>query len=173
MRSLLFSASVITAITLSACAQKPDVPLEQGQYWQRISTTEAIYLQGPKAQESLNRDIAQCVVELRELERLGQIKNSVSMDENGRIVDPDRALLENNDMPERSGDLLLEQTNYRDFEGCMLAKGWERVAYVPYNVVKDSQESYLRNHVDYSEYFITDENVKRKEQRDYEANYND
>ena len=77
---------------LAACASQPkDVA---GQFWQRVSVSDAIYQQGPKAQQMLNRDISRCVFELRELERLGSVKDAIPTDLSGRVLDPDQRAME-------------------------------------------------------------------------------
>lgn len=140
-------------IALGACTTGPKI--DGGQYWQRKSMSEAIYAQGPKAQQMLNRDISHCVVELRELEGLGSIKDAIPTDSHGRVLDPDETksadekALEDWDTPERDGHLFAEHTDYHDFEGCMLAKSWERIKYVPYDVAKGSRHTWFESHIDY------------------------
>ena len=119
-----------------------------GQYWQRVHTSSALYLRGPKAQQMLNRDIARCVTELREMERLGAVKDAIPKYAQGIVMsNADEAKLAGWDMPERDRDLLAEHTDYIDFEGCMLAKGWERIKYVPFDVAREARENYLNTHV--------------------------
>lgn len=139
------SAMILTA----ACTPGKHIGNIDGQYWQRINTSESIWLQGPKAQQSLNRDIARCVSELRELERLGAIKNGIPTDRNGRVLDPDQKELEKWDTPSHDESLLIEHGDYQDFEGCMLDKGWERVKFVGFKEDEASRQNYLRAHVDY------------------------
>lgn len=144
----LLGAAVL--LTLSACAGKPiEEVTKDGQFWQRVSTSSAIYMRGPKAQQMLNRDIARCVTELRELERLGQLKRAIPVDKNQRVLDPDQLALEGYETPERNGYLLMEQSEYNDFETCMLDKGWERVEHVPYDISEEARENYIRAHVEY------------------------
>ena len=138
-----------TALTLSACSAFQDDEVENGQYWQRISASDAAYQTGPKAQQMLNRDIGRCVTELRELERLGQLKDAIPADRSGRVLNPDELEMSDNDTPDREGALLMEQSDYHDFEGCMLAKGWERTKFVPYDVYHTSQENYKKARHDY------------------------
>ncbi len=97
----------------------------------------------------LNRDISRCVVELRELESLGSIKNAIPTDRSGKLLDPDEKSLAGNDTPERDGALLAEHTDYQDFESCMLAKGWERIKYVPYETAEKSRRVWFVSHVDF------------------------
>lgn len=148
-RSALYISSA-ALLTASACAPNVNKQIDdQGQYWQRAHVSEAIWLQGPKAQQTLNRDIARCVTELRELERLGSIKNSIKTDLSGRVIDPDEKKMEDWDTPEHDKYILAEHTDYHDFEGCMLDKGWERVKYVHYDRAAQARQDYLDTHVDY------------------------
>ncbi len=124
--------------------------LDKGQFWQRASVSDAAYMQGPKAQQMLNNDIASCVTELRELERLGQLRDAIpASPHNDRVLSSDEIALRKYEEPERVKYLLAENGEYHDFETCMIAKGWERVKYVPYAVAHTSRKNYMKNHVDY------------------------
>lgn len=137
-------------LMLSACGSAVNERIKFGsQYWQRVSSSESIYMRGPKAQQILNRDIARCVTELRELERLGAVKNAIPTDISGRVLDPDETEMAGWDAPERDQHLFAEHSDYHDFEGCMLAKGWERVLFVPYDVSEEARDTYLDSHVDH------------------------
>jgi hypothetical protein len=143
-----FTLLALAAVSLASCAGRT-TKIDNGQYWQRVSASDAIYLQGPKAQQMLNRDISRCVFELRELERLGQIKNAIPTDFHGRVLDPDQKDLYDWDTPERDDQLFAEHGDYQDFESCMLDKGWERVKHVPYSGVERAERAYFANHVDH------------------------
>lgn len=71
-----------TVMALSACSSTPtqSTLMHNADYWQRTSTSEAIFQRGPKAQQMLNRDIARCVTELRELDRLGFLRTNLPGD---------------------------------------------------------------------------------------------
>ena len=148
MRSYLSSALSlslllgISALALTACGS-PVGKINKAQYWQRVSTSDATYMRGPKAQDMLNRDIARCVVELRELERIGMLRDTIPMDNSGRLLDPPAAALAGYDTPERQGALLSEHGDYFDFEGCMMAKGWERTAHLPFDIAIEARDQYL------------------------------
>ena len=146
----IFLVGTAALITLSACTSLDEKRLEGSQYWQRVSVSEAVYQRGPKAQQILNRDISRCVVELRELERLGAVKNAIPAGISGRVLDPDQKPMDDWDSPERDKHLYAEHADYHDFEGCMLAKGWERIEHVPYDVSKNARKNHLKAHVDYS-----------------------
>ncbi len=135
------------ALMIGACTPKPQT--KDGQYWQRANASESIWLQGPKAQQSLNRDIARCITELRELERLGSLRNAIPTEKDGSFKNPDDHKLTEWDTPEHDRHLLAEHSDYHDFEGCMLTKGWERVEYLPFDRAHKSRDNYLKSHVDY------------------------
>lgn len=162
-RALLLSLAG-AGLALTACHADVKPPLEDAQFWQRVSVSDAAYQQGPKAQQMLNRDIARCVTELRELERLGMIKNAIPTDGDGRVLNPDELELQDWNTPDRDGFLLMEQGNYFDFHSCMLAKGWERVEHAPYDVSEIARKNYLKAHQDY-EYQTRHPEYDRKTQK--------
>ena len=151
VRSLCLSVLVL-GVFMTGCAGEYNAgaKFKRAQFWQRIHASEAIYLTGPKSHQMLNRDIARCVTELRELIRLGVIREAMVMDASGRVMSADEMELENWDMPERDQYLLTEHGDYHDFEGCMLAKGWERVLYMPHEQAIISRDNYLDSIEDYS-----------------------
>lgn len=141
--------ALLTAGTLAACANTPSEAelRERGQYWQRASTSSAIYLRGPKAQQMLNQDIARCVWELKELEKVGAIREAFPADPNrdGTVPDPrtPEGRMAQWETPERRGALYAEHLDYHDFEGCMADKGWERVENLPYDIARKARGDYL------------------------------
>lgn len=152
--TLKSSALVLTctaALALGACTGVSiNKKIEkEGQYWQRVNVSETTWLRGMKAQQLLNKDIASCVTELRELERLGMLRNAIPTNMSGRVLDPDELELSKWDTPERDKHLLTEHSDYQDFNGCMLAKGWERIKFIPYDRVEQSRKDYLDAHIDY------------------------
>lgn len=142
-------------VSLSACSTRYSDVDDKGQYWQRVAASSGAYLQGPKAQQMLNQDIGRCVVELRELESIGVIRDAIPADRNGRVLDPDQNPSEDEekmahwDTPERRGALYAEHSDYHDFDGCMLSKGWERTKYVPYAVAERAEDTYLETQIGY------------------------
>lgn len=146
LKSSPFLLTSVAVLALSACNPVPIQKAEQ--FWQRKNVSEAAYAQGPKAQQMLNRDIARCVFELQELERLGVVKDAIPTNAYGMTMDPDELRLADNDTPERDQNLLMEHNDYLDFEGCMDAKGWERIKYVPFDVAARGRENYNRVHID-------------------------
>jgi hypothetical protein len=144
--SIVLSATAL--LTLCACGFEP--VMEDAKYWQRSNVSEATYMEGPKAQQMLQRDIARCVTDLRERELLYALRNSTPGDvtyEDGRVPDPSTppGQLEQWETPARNGALYAEHSDYHDFESCMVAKGWERVEYLPYDVAKKSRETYTES----------------------------
>jgi len=154
-------------ITLSACELGPKRDLDNSQYWQRVSASSATYVRGPKAQQMLNRDIARCVTELRELEDLGTLKDAIPTDAHGRVLDPQYDTQADSwDEPERDGALLAEQTDFHDFETCMLDKGWERTKFVPYDVSAVAANNYYRHHVDTRDDYDASGKIIRRDRPD-------
>ncbi len=151
MRSFLLLGLALTVSFPSFARGVNDDIKEKGQYWQRVSASSALYLRGPKAQQMLNRDIARCVTELRELERLGAVRDAIPDYVDGIVLTETEARLAGWDTPERDEELFAEHSDYIDFEGCMIAKGWERIKYVPFDVDEQAQENYKRTHTKYRE----------------------
>lgn len=150
MRSkIFFSAAAL--LCLNACAPGPTPTVEGGQYWQRVNASSATYTRGPKAQQMLDQDIAACVVEMRELQRLGAIREPIKTDIRGTVVVPNNYGENrlNPDVPDRNGQLYEELAPYHDFDGCMQSKGWERVAWVPYGVGREAQRTYFDSNAVY------------------------
>lgn len=145
--SLAILLAGATLLALTACDTTPNrTDLSNAHYWQRAETSSAIYQRGPKAQQMLHRDIAQCTYEVRELVRLGTIRKAVpaSADKNGNMPDPatPEGRLADWDTPERDGYLLTEHSDFHDFETCMMTKGWERVENLPYEIAEEAREVY-------------------------------
>lgn len=145
MRFLFLFSLVLTFSAPTFAGVNKDIE-KRGQYWQRVHTSSALFLRGPKAQQMLNRDIARCVVELKELERLGAVKNAIPEYAENIVLSKDEAELDGWDTPERDKELFAEHSDYIDFEGCMLAKGWQRIKYVPYDVIGQANENYKKTH---------------------------
>ncbi len=148
MRSFLIIGLSLTFSLPANAGVNKDIE-QQGQYWQRVSTSSALYLRGPKAQQMLNRDIARCVTELRELERLGAVKDAIPEYAKGIVLSTDEAEMAGWDTPERDKELFAEHSDYIDFEGCMIAHGWERIKYVPFDVINQANENYKDTHTSY------------------------
>lgn len=138
------------ALTLAACDTLPpqNVELANAHFWQRAETSSAIYQRGPKAQQMLHRDIAECTHEVRELKRLGIVRGATPADANSSGAIPDQntpqGRLDSWDTPTREGYLLTEHTDFHDFETCMMTKGWERVEYLPHDLAETARDNYVQ-----------------------------
>ena len=149
-KTYILLASTLTAIGLTACSGSYTNPnLEKAEFWQRQSASSAIYMQGPKAQQLLHQDIANCTVEIRELENLGEIRRGMPANYyTGNSLDDDRTAsqktLDGWDTPERDGYLYNEHLDYADFETCMISKGWERAEYLPYTDADKARDDYKK-----------------------------
>lgn len=138
MRSsvLIITASLIVA----ACT--PGQPINtnnsDSDYWQRSDAVESLYLNGPKAQHQLNKDIASCVAEVKELTRLGSIREARPP----QAIAANRAMRQGWNSVTRDGPLYTEHTDFQDFEGCMTYKGWDRTHYVSQTQVNRSKRVY-------------------------------
>lgn len=144
MRGKIIILALSTA-TLAGCNMYPR--LEDAQYWQRKSATSALYLQGPKAQQSLHQDIATCTNEIAELQRLSAVRAATRGETfQGRVPDRDtpEGRMAGWETPERDGYLRAEHSDYHDFETCMDSKGWERMEYLPYAEADKARSDYAR-----------------------------
>ena len=143
MKNTLLSIAIASSLSLSACVVAPE---KNEAYWQRTDASSALHLRGPKAQHSLNKNIADCVVEIKELVRLNSLRISTKADTGIRRSDtaPIPGTVARFDTPDYDGPSYADYQPYTDFEGCMDYKGWERVSYVPYKVQEDAQENYIR-----------------------------
>lgn len=151
--ALTLTIAISGALSLAACGgNKKPVSEIGGQFWQRTSASDALYIQGPKAQQLLNRDISRCVIQIRELESMGELRNAIPTDANGHVLTSEEIEVLDWDAPERDGKLFSEHTDFTDFEGCMRESGWERIEHVPYKVAKKGREEYLLNHVNRDHY---------------------
>lgn len=145
MKKYILTLALIPALV--ACSTEPD--LRKSQYWERASVSETVYMRGAKSQQMLNRDIARCVTQLRELERLGQLKNAIPPDRYDELTSTAQLERLEWDTPEREGALFSEHTDFHNFDGCMKAKGWRRTKNVPYETALRAEETYRANHVTY------------------------
>ena len=142
MRAKL-TIALLSTIAIAGCESAPKNP-QNFQYWQRVSASSAIHMQGPKAQQSLHRDIARCVTEVKEMDRLNKTQNALRVDpRTGRILDPDQKKMRGYDTPEYNGYLLSEHSNYHDFPSCMSYKGWERTRNISYEVAERGRDNYI------------------------------
>lgn len=128
--AVLALVSSLGVLALSACADK------EYHYWQKADPSDALYLQGVKAQQMLEQDISYCVHTVIELTKLADVRADVpapyqplgSYDQKQATDEMSR--LPGWDVPEYIRDLRVDHTDFHDFDGCMRYKGWERVKYV-------------------------------------------
>ncbi len=120
--------------------------MKKADYWQRIDTNSAIYLHGPKAQQTLEEDMASCVAQVQELIRLNAVRKSLPEDKDGnnpyKIPDSDKDAYWN--VPSRYGHKYVDHKDFHDFDSCMKFKGWQRVAFNDYKTVEISIDTYDR-----------------------------
>ena len=138
----------LSVLTLSGCYGMVQEIEMEGRYWQRVDATDAIYQRGPKAQQMLFQDIANCTASLRELERLDGVRNAVpgeTFDKDYAHVNPDspEGRMAHYETPDRNGYLRNENYEYHDFESCMTSKGWERTKYVNPETQERARNDYL------------------------------
>ena len=147
MTSRFIALFAFIALTSCTVIEKQEIT---GHYWQRASSDSALYLRGPQAQHQLNKHIAECVYELKELERLGSIRDAVPADLEAERSDQANAGSKTAfyDTPIEDDINFTRYFDYADFDGCMFAKGWERVEYVPYNVADTSRDVYYKTIID-------------------------
>ena len=138
-------ALLATTLVVSACHHQPR-KMEHGDYWQRKQAPSALYLKGPKAQHRLHKDIAGCTVEIRELQRLGSIREAIPPKAGERRSDGAKpgGRVAGFDSPDRDGANFISYHDYADFEGCMDHKGWERMKFVPHDAAEHAQDNWYK-----------------------------
>lgn len=148
-KAILSLLSCVPLLALTACGTGMNTEIDQnGRYWERADTTDAIFQQGPKAQQMLFQDIARCVSTINEMQRLGAIKNAIPAETFNAGAEKDSVDAANNrlakyDTPEREGYMRTEYYDYTDFETCMSDKGWQRIKYINYEVASKARTDYL------------------------------
>lgn len=162
IRNLLLPG--IAIFGLVAC--QPMVAKTPDAYWQRIETHSALYLTGPKAQQQLEQNISTCVREVDELIRLQALRETTPPATHQPYHD---ALRKSGDLagfetPKHHRNLLVDHTDYHDFESCMRSKGWERVKAVRYQADAKAKQTY-KDTQNLRKYGVTGEaaNFRRKE----------
>lgn len=139
----LLSLLAVTVLATGCHHHTPKV--DHGDYWQRKEAPSALHLKGAKAQHRLHKDIAGCTVEIRELRRLGSIREAIPPRAGERRSDGANpgGRVAGFDSPERDGANFISYHDYADFEGCMDHKGWERMQFVPRDTAHKSQETWI------------------------------
>ncbi len=142
-KTLILSGLAASTVLMSACTYKQT---KAPYYWQRASASSALYLQGPKAQQMLHQDIANCTAKLKELGRMGEIRRAIPTNYNSGNELGERTQSQKNldewDTPSRDGYLLNEHLEFHDFETCMISKGWERAEYLPFDDAARARADY-------------------------------
>ncbi len=154
----------IVALMVTGCTHF-DKP-EGENYWQRIEAHSALYLTGPKAQQSLEQNIATCVREIDELVELNALRETMppaTHNDYHDALDRNRKL-EHWDSPSRLGDHMADHSDFHDFESCMRSKGWERVKYVRYQQADSAQKTYEHTQ-QIRKYGVSGEAAKAKEKQ--------
>lgn len=134
-----FLLIALSTAALTACESTKQTSFEQeSDFWERSDNVSLLYLRGEKAQHQLHKDIASCVAEVKELSRLGTIRNAkppTNIEMNGNLAN-------NWQSPKRDGALHTEYADFHDFESCMNYKGWRRVSYVRPEQVETAKTTY-------------------------------
>jgi hypothetical protein len=142
------------ALSLSGCGLWNKIKFKDAQYWQRANLRDSFQMDHAGKQQWLNRDIAGCVADMKELGVTGGLRDGIP---GPGGENADEAELADWDTPEREGYLNVEHKDFPDFEACMNSRGWRRTDNVNYDTAKKSEETYLESRG------ITPESKKRKE----------
>jgi len=170
--------SIAGILLLAACTQTVSKAAidRDGQYWQRINAASATYTYGKKGQQLLNHHIAFCVAELETLQSLGDVTRPLHRTPNGAFQSVKEAEYYGWKRNDPDGVDLDNHGEYHNFEGCMLAHGWERVKYVPYDTAIRARDAHKAAH--YSS--AHDDEAKKKKRSgashkdvDERSDYND
>ena len=136
MKKLLLT---LPFVALAACETTQQTPPDaEAALWQRADMTSALYMRGPKAQHQLHMDISSCVNEVKELSRLGTIRNANPPEG----IEMNKGLAEKWQSPRGNGPLYTEFREFNDFESCMNYKGWKRVEYVGQHTYENARTNY-------------------------------
>jgi len=133
-----FIALSLVILTVSACSSTMTKPEEHAAFWNRTNASSALYMRGPKAQHMLHKDIASCVSEVKELSRLGTIRNANPP----AGIEMNVGLANKWQSPKGDGPLNTEFRDFHDFESCMNFKGWERTNYMRQDQINRARTNY-------------------------------
>lgn len=136
--------AVFTAGLILLVAGCQALPPKAQAYWQRVDDDSALWMTGPKAQQSLEQNIASCVREVDEMVELDALRETTPPDTHSEYH---RALKASGDLdfydtPTRLGEHMVSHSDFHDFDSCMRSKGWERVSYVRYQTAQQSKSNY-------------------------------
>lgn len=132
--------AALGVLAVSGCVWNP--PTKQA-YWSRIEDNSALWMTGPKAQQTLDEHIASCVRQVDEMVELGALRETMPPDTHSEYH---RALkasgdLDYYDTPTRYGEHWVAHHDFHDFDSCMRYMGWERVNFVRYQVAKQAKDT--------------------------------
>lgn len=171
----IFLAAGASIFLLAGCHSIGGPDLDEAQYWQRANVSDAAFQTGPKVQQMLDRDIARCVTEMRELQNVWALKNPINTAKDGTVA-PARDAGTRQSEPDpktHDGALLTEYRDYQDFEGCMIAKGWERVRSVNYPDAERGETNYVLSRATYTNPKSDDDEGPDAASRKGPSRYND
>ncbi|MBK67181.1 MAG: hypothetical protein CMP22_03515 [Rickettsiales bacterium] len=140
--SKIYSVLLISTLALGACTYTPNAGGPK--YWQRIDTHSALYLQGAKAQQTLEEDMSRCVTEIEELVRLGAVRKKLPEGQDSMSeykIDAGSSDVYWN-VPMRYGYRYVDHSQYHDFDSCMRYRGWKRVAFNDFKTLQLSHDTY-------------------------------
>lgn len=129
---------LLLPLLITACATQQTSPNDDAEFWNRTDMSSALYMRGPKAQHQLHMHIASCVSEVKELSRLGTIRNANPP----HGIEMNVGLADKWQSPRGNGPLYTEFRDFHDFESCMNFKGWERTNYVRDDQIDKSRSNY-------------------------------
>lgn len=168
MKKLLLLAPLLLTIVACESTHHSKKGIND-QFWQRSDLTSALYLRGPKAQHTLHKDISSCVSEVKELSRLGTIRDANPP----AGIEMNVGLANKWQSPRGDGPLYTEFRDFHDFESCMNFKGWKRTNYVRPDQMEKARTNYNTTIIGDS-YDPERQNAQYQytKEHDHQANYN-
>ncbi len=140
-------AILLCAALLSACASQPPRPAKlkpDAYYWQRVDAASSALMQGPKAQQMLERDMANCALEIRELEKLAAIRHIPPKQRKyeRRPTRKQSEIARTADKTHTDPVVRAPYLPYHDFQACMNYKGWELLEEDKYEIAEEDAQDY-------------------------------
>lgn len=141
--TILVTGLMLTGVAACSGNSTRHELIREAAFWQRANSSQAALMDGAKAQQMLERDIARCTTELYELEYLGTIDEAMTP-EKTRYRDPadDNRKISRWNVPDKD-DFIRDQDGYYTFQTCMRSKGWQRVEHHPYDKSFEARQDYL------------------------------
>lgn len=136
----IMMVAALGMLAVSGCVWNP--PTKQA-YWSRVEDNSALWMTGPKAQQTLDENIASCVRQVDELVELGALRETMPPDTHSEYHRSLKASgdLDYYDTPTRYGNHMVAHKDFHDFDSCMRYMGWERTNFVRYHVAKQAKET--------------------------------